>query len=270
MMPEYFDIHSHLNFKDLEKDLEGVLERMRETNTHTIVVGTDFESSQKAVDLADKHEGVYASIGVHPVDDPRAIFEREKFEKLVEHPKVVAIGECGFDFFRLDKFADYERQKELFLTQIRFALDFDKPLMIHSREAYLDLLKILEPMKLVEGEKLRGDIHFFAGAMDTAERFVQIGFTLSFTGVITFAHDYDPVIRNIPLEMIMSETDAPFVPPAAYRGKTNEPSYVSEVAKRIAEIKGEDLETVKKTLVSNAFRMFGISAWQMGWFGIQY
>lgn len=266
LMPKFFDIHSHLNFPDYESDFEEVITRLRETETHTIVVGTDYESSKKAVDLADKYPEIYACIGIHPVDDPKQSFEVEKFNKLVSHPKVVAIGECGLDFFHADKAQDYERQKELFLAQVNFALKHDKPIMIHARPArrsvggdgYPELLEILEPMKKDYGDKLRGNVHFFAGDWDIAEKFLKIGFTLSFTGVITFTHNYDDVIRRAPLEMIMSETDAPYVSPTPYRGKRNEPSYVQEVVKKIAEIREEDFETARKALISNAHRMFGL------------
>ncbi len=254
-MPKYFDIHSHLNFKDYAGDLEEVLGRLRETETHTIVVGTDLESSRQAVELADKYEGIYACIGVHPADDKSASFEVDKFDKLVSNPKVVAIGECGLDFHHADKNQDYGRQKNLFVAQVELALKHDKPIMIHARNAYEEILEILEPM---ESDKLRGNVHFFAGSLEIARRFINIGFTLSFTGVITFVRDYDEVIKSVPLASIMSETDAPFVAPVPYRGKRNEPSYVSEIVKKIAEIRGEPLETVQKTLISNACRMFGL------------
>jgi TatD DNase family protein len=255
-MPKYFDIHSHLNFPDYEKDWDEVMQRLRDTETHTIVVGTDYESSEKAVELADKYEGMYACIGVHPVDDPKRVFEKEKFEELVKNPKVVAVGECGMDFFHADKTGDYERQKELFLAQVEFAIEHDKPVMIHARSAYSEILDILEPLKREHRDRLWGDVHFFAGDVETAKRFLNIGFTMSFTGVITFVRDYDEVMKFLPLESIMSETDAPFVAPVPYRGKRNEPSYVNEVVKKIAEIRGEDLEVVQKTLISNALRVF--------------
>lgn len=259
-MPKYFDIHSHLNFEKYDGDRDEVIKRLDDTNTYTIVVGTDLESSKQAVELADKYERIYACIGVHPVDDPLRVFDKREFEELVKHPKVVAVGETGLDFFHSSKEEDYERQKKMFLEHIEFALEHDLPIMIHSRNAYIELLDILEPLKDIHGDKLRGDIHFFAGNVEEAKRFINIGFTLSFTGVITFVRDYDEVIRSIPLEFIMSETDAPFVSPAPYRGKRNEPSYVQEVVKKIAEIRGENLETVEKALVSNAYRMFKISA----------
>lgn len=254
-MPKYFDIHSHLNFSDYEKDLEEVIKRLKDSDTHTITIGTDFESSKKAVELAEKYEEIYACIGIHPVDKTSEIFDEIAFAELVKHSKVVAIGECGLDFYHADKSIDYERQEALLLFQINFALNHNKPLMIHARNAYEELLSILEPLKKIYGDKLRGNIHFFAGNWEIAQRFIAIGFTLSFTGVITFVHDYDEVIRNAPLSSIMSETDAPYVAPIPYRGKRNEPSYVSEVVKRMAEIRGVSLWTVQEALVENALNM---------------
>lgn len=261
MTYKYIDIHSHLNFPDYQKDWDEVIQRLRETETGTVVVGTDFESSKKAVELADKYGEIYACIGIHPVDDPSKIFESEKFEELMKHPKVVAIGECGLDYFHQDKnnTEETERQKKLFLEQVNFALKHNKPIMIHSRDAYAELLEILEPLSKEHGEKLWGDVHFFAGNLEIAKRFWDIGFTTSFTGVITFARNYDEVIKNSPLNMLMSETDAPFVAPVPYRGKRNEPSYVVEVVKKIAEIRGEDFETIQKALIKNTERVFGLN-----------
>ncbi|MES2214128.1 MAG: TatD family hydrolase [Patescibacteria group bacterium] len=257
---KYIDIHSHLNFGDYAEDWDAVIQRLVDTETGTIVVGTDLESSQKAVEIAEKYDNIWACIGVHPVDDVTKTFEKEKFEELVKSPKVVVIGECGLDYFHADKndAVEIERQKKLFIDQIEFAVEHDKPIMIHSRSAYPELLLILEEQKEKYGEKLRGDVHFFAGTLEEANQFIKLGFTLSFTGVITFARNYDEVVKNVPLEFIMSETDAPFVSPAPYRGKRNEPSYVIEVVKKIAEIRGEDFDTVQKTLLSNAERVFGI------------
>jgi len=259
---KYIDIHSHLNLPEFETDLEEVIGRLRDSDTGTIIVGTDFKNSKKAVEIAEAHENIFACIGVHPVDDAQKTFEKEKFTELVSSKKVVAIGECGLDYFHADKEDAGERirQQKLFLDQIKFAVLYDLPIMIHSRGAYIELLDMLEPLvKKYEG-KLRGNVHFFAGDLEIANRFIQIGFTLSFTGVITFASSYDEVIKNIPLEMIISETDAPFVSPVPYRGKRNEPSYVSEVVKKIAILRGEELEIVEKALISNANRVFNISA----------
>lgn len=258
MSPKYFDIHSHLNFPDYWNDFDKVIKRLKETETHTIVVGTDFESSKRAVELADKHEEIYACVGIHPVDNPLEKFVITNYELLINNPKVVAVGECGLDFYHAKKNEDYERQKKLFVEQIDFALAHDKPIMIHARNAYEEILEILE--SLHRGSKastLRGNVHFFAGDTDTAKRFFDIGFTVSFTGVITFTGDYDEVIRYAPIDMIMSETDSPYVSPVPHRGKRNEPSYVGEVAKRIAEIRGEDEDAVRIALVNNALSMIG-------------
>lgn len=262
-MPKYFDIHSHLNFSDYDSDRGEVINRLKETGTHTIVVGTDYESSKRAVDLAEKYEEIYACIGIHPVREATPSkgsgpdFDISLFSELIKHPKVVAVGECGLDFYHAKKETDYERQKNLFLAQINFAVAHNKPVMIHARDAYEEILEILEPMKKDYGAKLRGNVHFFAGTVDIAKRFFNIGFSISFTGVITFTRDYDEVIKSAPLDMIMSETDAPYVAPVPYRGKRNEPIFVSEVVKRIAEIRGEDEEAVRVVLVNNALSMIG-------------
>ena len=254
-MPKYFDIHSHLNFKDYDSDREEVIKRLRESDTDTIVIGTDLLSSQQAVELANKYEGLYAAIGIHPIDDKRGVFDEEQFEELVKQAKVVSIGECGLDFYHAKKEEDYERQKALFLKQVNFALKHNKPLMIHAREAYEELLALLEPLHQEYGSRLRGNIHFFAGNWAIAERLFNIGFTISFTGVLTYSSDYDEVVKRAPLENIMSETDAPFATPEPYRGQRNEPVYVNEVVKKIAELRGEELEAVRTQLVENALRM---------------
>lgn len=256
---KYIDIHSHLNFSDYGEDFGAVIMRMEEASVGTIAIGTDLETSVKAVELAHKHQNIWACIGVHPVDNPSRAFEEENFRELVKHPKVVAVGECGLDFFHADKAADFDRQKKLFLEHINFALEFDKPIMIHSRSAYPELLEILEPLKEIHGDKLRGNVHFFAGTLEEAKRFWVIGFTTSFTGVITFARNYDEVIKNAPLEMLQAETDAPFVAPAPYRGQRNEPAYVVEVVKKIAELRGEEEDTVRKALLENAHKLFQLA-----------
>ncbi len=267
---EYIDIHSHLNFPDYEADFNDLLERMEISKVATITVGTDLESSRRAVQLAEKYSNLYACIGQHPEDNATESFDQVEYEKLLQHPKIVAIGECGLDFFRLTKkLANNEieqegfenekkRQKELFKKQIDLAIKYNKPLMIHARDAYREILEILDEYFNMYGAKLRGNAHFFAGTLDEAKAFLKIGFTLSFTGVITFARQYDELIKYVPLESLHIETDAPFVTPVPYRGERNEPSYVVEVAKKMAEIKDLDLDTVKIQLLKNSKRLFGI------------
>ncbi len=278
-MFDYIDIHSHLNFPDYEKDFDEVIQRLKDTNTGTITVGTNLASSQKAVELASKYENIYACIGLHPADNTNEIFNEEEFEKLITQGKVVAVGECGLDYGRVlpaderrldadgaDQNSEQQqldtnrrRQKIDFEKQIDFAVKFDLPLMLHIRNAHPDVLNILKEKKKVFGEKLKGNVHFFSGDKNIAQEYLDLGFTMSFTGVVTFTKDYDEVIKFIPLDKMMSETDCPFVTPVPYRGQRNEPAFVQEVVKKIAEIRGEDFEMVKKTLKENAVRYFGLN-----------
>ncbi len=254
---KFIDIHSHIDFKDFDNDREEVLKRMKESEVTTIVVGVDLETSKKCLDIALANESIFACIGAHPVDNKTFIFNEGDFEEMVRSSKVVAIGECGLDYFRLKENIELEkeRQKKEFIKQIEFAIKYDKSLMIHIREAYEDAYVIL---KNYEG-KVRGNLHFFAGSLDWAKKFIELGFTVSFTGVITFARDYDEVIKNIPLDKMHAETDSPFVAPIPYRGKRNEPIYVIEVVKKIAEIRDEDFEKVRIQLLENARKVFNIS-----------
>jgi len=253
----YIDIHCHLDFSDYDKDREEIFARMNKREVGAITIGTDLESSRKAVEITGQNKNVWACVGVHPAPSPlqgEGWGEVEvEFTKLVTNPKVVAIGECGLDYFRIKGEEDKIRQQKLFKQQIEFALKHDKPLMLHCRNSYDDVLEILGSYKT---EKLRGNAHFFAGKVEQAKRFLDLDFSVSFTGVITFAHDYDEIIKYLPLDKIMSETDAPFVTPVPHRGKRNEPAYVVEVVKRVAEVKGIDIEIIKVKLLENAIRVF--------------
>lgn len=264
-MIEYFDAHSHLYFPDYDKDREDEIVKMKKDKIVTICVATDFESSEQCIKLAEKHENIFACIGQHPADlNVDSVFD-ERLEKLCENKKVVAVGECGLDYFRMsaDDTALKSIQKTIFEYHIDLALAYDKALMLHIRstkgtnDAYYDALEILEKHARLVGVKLRGNAHFFAGDTDILRRFLAIGFTVSFTGVITFTSDYDELIKYTPLDMILSETDSPFVAPVPHRGKRNSPLYVPEVVKRIAEVKNEPLETVKEAILANTKRIFG-------------
>ncbi len=263
--PEYIDVHAHLNFKAFNEDRDEVIKRTLETNTWVINVGAALDTSKKAVEMAEVHEsGVYAIVGLHPTHVADEEFDTVEFEKLVAHPKTVGVGECGIDLFRLPeayqgdeaKAALFKKQEAVFKAHIELAVKYDKPIMIHARQSYGQILEILERDFISKGVKLRGDVHFFAGTVEEAEAFINIGFTISFTGVITFADDYRKLVEFVPLDKILSETDCPYVTPAPYRGQRNEPMHVREVVKKIAEIKGLDIETVKKALIYNAFSQF--------------
>lgn len=269
---KYIDIHCHLDFPDYSTEpfssedfrIEGlveVLQRMEEKEVAAITIGTDLRSSKKAVQIAEQNENIWACIGIHPNHGPSPSQgegeggEVEALEKLVSNPKVVAIGECGLDYFRIKDEIEKGNQKKLFKQQIQFALKHDKPLMLHCRNAYDEVLEILESHK---SEKLRGNCHFFAGNTEQAKWFLDLGFTMSFTGVITFTEDYDEVIKFLPNDSIMAETDAPFVAPVPHRGKRNEPAFVVEVVKRMAEIRNVGLDEMSEILVKNASRLFDL------------
>lgn len=279
MIPKYIDIHAHVNFKAFDEDREEVIQRALDSGTWFINVGTQADTSKKAVEMARQYkEGVYAIVGLHPIHTGKSfhdkqelgdegsefvsrgeIFDENIYRKLLQNKKVVAIGECGLDYYHPDS-ESVEKQKKMFIKQVELADEMKKPLMLHIRNnskneknAYADTLEILKKFPAV-----KGNVHFFAGGWADAQKFLASGFTLSFTGVITFARDYDEIIKKIPLDMIMSETDSPYVAPAPHRGKRNEPSYVSEVVEKIALIKNLPEAEVAKALVANARRVFGI------------
>jgi TatD DNase family protein len=263
MTVKYFDIHSHVNDKRFANDLPDVLSRMREADVASIVVGTDREMSERAIALAEEHDDLWAIIGQHPTDTHEEIFDKAWYRTQVEHPRVVGVGECGLDYYwptekphgELD--AEKERQRVLFEEQIAIAREAKKPLMVHGRpsrgsmDAYEDILAVLKQYPGVEG-----NIHFFVGNTDIAKQFLDLGFTMSFTGVLTFTNDYDAVVKYIPLDRMMSETDAPYVAPTPHRGKKNEPAFVIEVVKAIARIRGEDEMVVQQALLASSRRVF--------------
>jgi TatD DNase family protein len=280
---EYFDAHTHVQFAAYDADREEVFARSAGAHVGMNVVGTQKDTSLAALEFAKSHEGVWATIGLHPVHTSKSfhdekelgeggkaftlqgeIFDFEVYEKMALESKTIAIGECGLDYYRLEE--DTKKiQQEAFIAQIELANKVGKPLMLHIRnggkkgeastvgDAYLDALGLLKAHA-----KVRGDVHFFAGSWDIAKQFLDFGFTLSLTGVITFTHDYDDVVRNTPLDMLLAETDAPYITPVPYRGGRNEPLHVREVVKKIAEIKGLELEKVKEQILFNSQRVFGI------------
>lgn len=286
---KYFDIHAHPNFAAFEGDREEVIKRALEAGVFMNVVGTQKDTSRAAVELAETHEGVYATVGLHPIHTGKSFHDKEEigeggqeftsrgeefnyefYKRLASHPKVVAIGECGLDYYRsMDHESwtmEYEKQEEAFRKQIELAIEVKKPLMLHlrngtNRSAYKDAFSILNSYFLIHNSWPRGNLHFFAGTIEEAKPFLDAGFTFSFTGVITFARSYDEIIRYLPLERILSETDAPYVAPAPFRGKRNEPFYVIEVVKKIAEIRGEDVEKVREQLVRNAVSFFRLDSY---------
>lgn len=258
----YIDIHSHINLEPLFSKKEEVIQKMKENEVGTIVIGTDFEMSEKAVGIAESYDFIYAGVGLHPNDNLFEEFDIKEYKILAENQKVVCIGECGLDYFR-NEGEDFKiRQKEVFTSHIELAIQVNKPLMIHARpskdtmDAYNDALDILEKYKK-ENTNLKANFHFYVGDLETTKKIVDLGFTVSFDGPITFAREYDEVIKFLPIEHIMCETDAPFAAPVPYRGKTCEPYMVVEVYKKIAEIKELELDFVVLKIRENIKRVFG-------------
>ncbi len=255
--PQLVDIHCHLDFKEFDKDREEVISRALAEGIWMINVGANKISSERAVKIAGSHDGIFAIVGLHPGDIKEG-FDIGYYRELAKQPKVVAIGECGLDYFRI-KNSDLrikDLQKEIFIGQIILAIEVNKPLMIHCREAHEDMLDILKSYFLNRKSKLNGNIHFFSGNWQIAQQYFNFGFTISFAGAITFSRDYDEIIKKAPLEKIMVETDAPFVAPIPYRGKRNEPLYVKEICCKIAEIRGISYGEAAVQTVSNSLSLF--------------
>ena len=263
MNARYFDAHCHVQFEHYVPDRDALIERMQERGIAGMVVGVDRETSQQALALVQNHEHLFASVGRHPNHEEP--FEEEVFQKLAESPKVVAIGECGLDYYRPAAVTEDLKkvQQAIFKKHITLAATCDKPLIIHARpskgthDAYQDLIGMLQEGK-ARHPHLRGDVHFFVGGIEEMQALTTLGFTVSFTAVITFAREYDAVLRAAPLANILSETDAPYVAPASRRGQRNDPLAVEEVVAKIAEIRGEDPEVVREALLQNAKRLFSV------------
>ena len=285
------DTHAHVNFNAYKDDADEVIRRSLDGSTGSpqtwiINVGSQYDTSKRAVEMAKKYkEGVYAAVALHPIHlgsskfidkeevDPflkfktrEEKFDKEKYKKLALNPKVVAIGETGLDYYHISeqRTANSEQkikelQKEVFKQHLELAKELNKPVIFHCRKAYQDLLNELQ----VSSFKLQGVLHCFMGKKGQAEEFLKIGFYLGFNGLITYCRDYDAVIKNIPLERILIETDCPYLTPTPIRqaqGKPqrNEPLYVKYVAEKIAEIKEISFEKVAQQTTKNAKKLFNL------------
>lgn len=272
------DSHSHLNFKQFEKDKEEVIKRALDNDTALIIVGSQYTTSQRAIEIANNYpDKVYAAVGLHPIHlidqvytdeiDHEKIefrtraesFDIDKYRQLAQDKKVVAFGETGFDFYHL---ADHHKteilamQKETLLHHIALANELNKPVILHCRDAYAELLEFLNQQNI----HVKGVIHCFSGSLAQAQEFLQMGFYIGFTGIITFknAKNLQAIVQEIPLDKILVETDCPYLSPEPFRGKRNEPLYVQYVAKKIAEIKEISYDKVYKATTLNAKKLFNI------------
>jgi TatD DNase family protein len=281
---QYIDTHAHLNLSAFNEDYNEVATKCMEENVAVINVGTKESTSAKAVKLATQYNNLYAIIGLHPIQtvpgvhDEKEIgpggqvfaskgevFDKDFYRTLAAtSKKVVGIGECGFDYYHSSE-DNYAVQEEAFISQIELANELSLPLMIHTRDpklgntsptgnsAYEDVYSVLK-----QYAKVPGNIHFYAGNYEQAKKFFDLGFTISFTGVITFAKDYEDIVKATPLELMHAETDSPFVSPIPFRGQRCEPRYVSKVVDKIADLKGLPLYQVGEQLLQNAERLYKI------------
>lgn len=253
-----FDTHVHLNADQFDEDLEEVINRALEADVkQMVVVGFDRPTITKAMELVEKYDFLYASVGWHPVD---AIDMKDEdlewIEELAAHPKVVAIGEMGLDY-HWDK-SPKDVQKEVFRRQVRLARKVNLPIIIHNREATEDVVEILKEEKV---EDVGGIMHCFSGSLETAKKCIDMNMHISFGGPVTFKNAKKPkeVAAEIPLDRLLIETDCPYLAPHPNRGKRNEPSYVTLVAEQIAELRGISYQELTEKTTENAQKLFGIN-----------
>ncbi|PIT94722.1 hydrolase TatD [Candidatus Falkowbacteria bacterium CG10_big_fil_rev_8_21_14_0_10_39_9] len=281
----YIDTHCHLNFKDFKEDADEVISRSLADNTQMILVGSEQKTSKRAVEYANKYDsGVYAAIGLHPIhledisvknDSAEGKYEFESHAEAFNYEyyynlahnnkKVVAIGEIGLDYYHLPEDKNIPEvklhQQQVLKELLLLAHNLKLPVIIHCREAHDDLLPLLtdfyEQYK-TDQKREWGVIHCFSGDEKLAAQYQELNLMISFTGLITFAKNWDEVIKNFPLEKIMIETDSPYMAPVLFRGKRNEPIYVKYVAEKIAQLKGLTNKEVEDRTFANAQRVFGL------------
>lgn len=286
-MFKLIDTHAHVEFKAYGDEADLVMRRALDAGMTIINVGTQIDTSKAAVAMIEKYpEHVYAAVGLHPdhtwkhimdEEDIRFVtreeeFNYEAYKQLALNPKVVAIGECGLDYYRFEGLEDAviqkikAKQKEVFLQHIELAIELDKVLMVHCRpskgtmDAYTDVLSILNSKFEILNSELRFEIHCYTGDLEHALKFVELGGYIALNGIATFDKTgvTTRVATELPLEHIILETDCPYLAPAPFRGKRNEPIYTEYTAKKIAELKGISFEEVAKVTTSNAITLFNL------------
>lgn len=257
MTADLFDTHAHLHFPEFADDLGAVLARARAAGVRRMLtIGTDVETSRAAVALAAREPDVWASVGVHPHDadeaDATALAE---IEELAAEPRVVGIGETGLDFFR--NLSPREAQERAFRAQLALARRVGKPVIVHCRDAHEETLRILADERVGE---TGGVMHCFSGDTAIARRCLDLGLLISLAGPVTYpkARALPEVARFVPGDRLVVETDCPFLPPQPYRGKRNEPAYLAITAARVAELRGESLQTLAARTSENAAKLFGL------------
>ena len=248
------DSHCHLDFPELSGRIDDALALMRDNRvTHALCVSVTLQDFPQVRALAERYPHIYASVGVHPDYPDVPVVSEEELIDLAGHPKIVAIGETGLDYFRIKE--DCEWQRERFRTHIRAARRSRKPLIIHTRAAAADTLRIMREERAGD---VGGVMHCFTESWAVAQGAMDLGFYISFSGIVTFknAVELKDVARRVPLERMLIETDAPYLAPVPFRGKTNEPGLVKYVAEEIARLRGMSLDEVGAATSRNFFKLF--------------
>ncbi len=299
----FIDTHCHVHFQAYKEDMDAIVERSLAAGVGLITVGTQSSTSKNGLALAEKYDGVWCTIGLHPnhlhaqefhdedelppiiggvtapggelsssrqeeADSVKIKTRAERFDpdyyrELAKHPKVVAIGEFGLDYYRVPPGVDLDLMKadqaEAVRAQLKFATEVNKPVVIHCRDAHADQIELLKAEIDRGGLARRGVIHCFTGTALEAAAYAEIGFLVSITGIVTFAKNLQEVVRQIPLSQIMIETDSPYLTPTPHRGERNEPAFVEHVAAKIAELHGISVDEVARVTTANAVKLFNLS-----------
>ena len=256
----FIDSHCHIDFPELSDRLPGILQKMQDNQvSHALCVAVTMPEFPRVLALAEAHSNIYASVGVHPdyedTDEP----DVDTLVRLAAHPRIVAIGETGLDYYRLS--GDLEWQRERFRTHIRASRAIRKPLIIHTRSASEDTLRIMREEKAgTDDGGVAGVMHCFTESLEVAEAAMAMGFYISFSGIVTFrnAKELQAVARAVPLERMLIETDSPYLAPVPVRGKTNEPGFVRHVAEFLADLKGVPLAELADATTRNFRTLFGV------------
>ena len=254
------DTHAHIDVADYDEDREAVIQRARESGVQYMVnIGCDVESSYRSMELSEQYDFIYATAGVHPHDVKSIDADTyTHLRQLLLHPKVIALGEIGLDYFK--NYSPQDEQRTHFRKQIQLAREMNKPILRHSRDANEDIIAILSEFYPKDPTAHSGIFHCFSGDQELADKALEMGFYISFSGSVTFkkSDGLRDVAKTIPADRLFAETDCPYLTPAPHRGKRNEPAYVNFTAERLAEIRGLKIEDVERTMALNFFELFGI------------
>lgn len=249
------DSHCHPQFPQYDNDREEMIERALDGDVQMICVGVELGTSKQAIELAEKFDGIWVTVGLHPNDYLGKRFDPQDYYKLGRNKKVIAIGEIGLDYYRSPEKEKQNIQKERFIQMTQVATDLHLPIVIHCRDAYEDMINLLQTTSH-QLQPSAGVIHSFTGTSAEAQKFLDLGFYIGLNGIITFSDGYVELVKKLPLDKILIETDAPYLAPVPNRGKRNEPLYVKFVAEKIAEIKNIGVEEVANTTTENTKKLF--------------